>query len=98
MPSLQVLIELRRHQNELKALMQKNKRAAISLLDKAKKEMQKQELKQRAKVIDAEVMDSFRKVMAAKQKKRSLTKKERDVAWKALRDRESILKLLDTQK
>eukprot|EP00112_Aurelia_sp_Birch-Aquarium-sp1_P015800 Seg353.5 transcript_id=Seg353.5/GoldUCD/mRNA.D3Y31 product="Transcriptional adapter 3-A" protein_id=Seg353.5/GoldUCD/D3Y31 len=94
----EVLMELRRHQSELRTIMQKNKRAAETLLDKAQKEMQRQELKQRAKVVDAEVMDSFRKVTAAKQKKRNLTKKEKDTAWKALRDRESILKLLDSQK
>lgn len=91
-------MELRRHQSELKALVQKNKQAAESLLEKAKKEMQKQELRQRAKVADAEVMDCFRKVTAAKQKKRNLTKKEKDLAWKVLRDRESILKLLDNQR
>ncbi len=78
--------------------MQKNKRTAEMLLVKAQKEMQKQELKQRAKVIDAEVVDAFRKITAAKQKKKGLTKKEKDSAWKSLRDRESILKLLDTQK
>ena len=91
-------MELRRHQSELKALVQKNKRSAEALLEKAQKEMQKQELRQRAKVIDAEVMECFRKVTAAKQKKRNLTKKERDMAWKSLRDRESILKRLDNQK
>ena len=91
-------MELRRHQSELRTIMQKNKRAAETLLEKAQKEMKRQELKQRAKVVDAEVMDSFRKVTAAKQKKRNLTKKEKDTAWKALRDRESILKLLDSQK
>jgi len=33
--------------------------------------------------------------MAARQKKRTPTKKEKDQAWKALKERESILKLLD---
>ncbi|MGH0126464.1 UNVERIFIED_CONTAM: hypothetical protein FKN15_028311 [Acipenser sinensis] len=42
-----------------------------------------------------EVMDAFRKIMAARQKKRTPTKKEKDQAWKALKERESILKLLD---
>ena len=78
--------------------MQKNKLTAEMLLEQAQKEMQKQELKQRAKVIDAEVMDAFRRIAAAKQKKKGLSKKERDSAWKSLRDRESLLKLLDSQK
>ncbi len=33
---------------------------------------------------------------SAKQKKRPITKKEKDLAWKALRDREAIVKQLDT--
>eukprot|EP00794_Sanderia_malayensis_P016861 gene16861-18563_t len=94
----EVLLELKRHQSELRTVMQKNKCTAEALLVKAQKEMQKQELKQRAKVIDAEVMDAFRRITAAKQKKKSISKKEKDNALKSLRDRESILKLLDSQK
>ena len=33
---------------------------------------------------------------SAKQKKRPLSKKEKEAAWKALRDREAIVKQLDT--
>jgi hypothetical protein len=33
---------------------------------------------------------------AAKQKKRPLSKKEKDQMWKILRDREAIVKQLDT--
>ncbi|EGV92921.1 Transcriptional adapter 3-like [Cricetulus griseus] len=46
---------------------------------------------------DNEVMDAFRKIMAARQKKRTPTKKEKDQAWKTLTERTSILKLLDGQ-
>lgn len=61
----------------------------------AKEEMRKQELRQRVRVSDNEVMEGFRRIMAARQKKRTPTKKEKDQAWKALKERESILKLLD---
>lgn len=61
----------------------------------AKEEMRKQELRQRVRVADNEVMEGFRRIMAARQKKRTPTKKEKDQAWKALKERESILKLLD---
>lgn len=47
------------------------------------------------RIADNEVMDAFRKIMAARQKKRTPTKKEKDQAWKSLKERESILKLLD---
>lgn len=43
-----------------------------------------------------QILDIYRKMAAAKQKKRPVTKKEKDAAWKALRDREAIVKLLDT--
>uniref|UniRef100_A0A3P9MN73 Transcriptional adaptor 3 (NGG1 homolog, yeast)-like n=1 Tax=Oryzias latipes TaxID=8090 RepID=A0A3P9MN73_ORYLA len=62
----------------------------------AKEEMRKQELRQRVRVADNEVMEGFRRIMAARQKKRTPTKKEKDQAWKALKERESILKLLDS--
>lgn len=61
----------------------------------AKEEMRKQDLRQRVRVADNEVMEGFRRIMAARQKKRTPTKKEKDQAWKALKERESILKLLD---
>lgn len=57
--------------------------------------MRKQELRQRVRVSDNEVMEAFRRIMTARQKKRTPTKKEKDQAWKALKERESILKLLD---
>lgn len=57
--------------------------------------MRKQELRQRVRVSDNEVMEGFRRIMAARQKKRMPTKKEKDQAWKALKERDSILKLLD---
>lgn len=61
----------------------------------AKEEMGKQELRQRVRVSDNEVMEGFRRIMAARQKKRTPTKKEKDQAWKSLKERDSILKLLD---
>ena len=61
----------------------------------AKEEVSRQELRQRVRMADNEVMDAFRKIMAARQKKRTPTKKEKDQAWKTLKERESILKLLD---
>jgi len=42
-----------------------------------------------------QVMEAFRKVQAAKQKKKPPTKKERDAALKALKEREIIVKQLE---
>ncbi|XP_048404059.1 transcriptional adapter 3 isoform X1 [Stegostoma tigrinum] len=92
----EVLAELRKRQAELKAISTHNRAKKQELLRLAKEELKKQELRQRVRIADNEVMDAFRKIMAARQKKRTPTKKEKDQAWKALKERESILKLLDS--
>uniref|UniRef100_A0A8C6V6W4 Transcriptional adaptor 3 n=2 Tax=Elapidae TaxID=8602 RepID=A0A8C6V6W4_NAJNA len=91
----EVLAELRKRQAELKALSTHNRTKKVELLRLAKEELHRQELRQRVRIADNEVMDAFRKIMAARQKKRTPTKKEKDQAWKSLKERESILKLLD---
>ncbi|KAJ8265358.1 hypothetical protein COCON_G00144570 [Conger conger] len=91
----EVLAELHKRQAELKALSAHNRTRKLELLRLAREETRKQELRQRVRVSDNEVMEAFRRIMAARQKKRTPTKKEKDQAWKALKERESILKLLD---
>lgn len=55
--------------------------------------MRRQEFKYRVQVVDVEVMEWFRKMMILKQKRKFLTKKEKDVAWKVLREREVIFRV-----
>jgi len=90
----EVLTELKRHQNELRVLMAKNRQQKMELTKLTQEEIRRQELKHRAQVADAEVMEWFRKMMACKQKRKSPTKKEKEAAWKALREREAILRVL----
>ncbi len=40
-------------------------------------------------------MDAYQKISSARSKKKVPTKKERDLAWKALKERELILKELE---
>ncbi|GAA6092651.1 transcriptional adapter 3 [Tachysurus ichikawai] len=91
----EVLAELQKRQAELKALSAHNRARKQELLRLAREEMRKQELRQCVRVADNEVMEAFRRIMAARQKKRTPTKKEKDQAWKALKERERILKQLD---
>ncbi|KAF4107593.1 hypothetical protein G5714_011957 [Onychostoma macrolepis] len=84
----EVLAELQKRQAELKALTAHNRSRKQELLKLAREEMRKQELRQRVRVADNEVMEAFRRIMAARQKKRTPTKKEKDQAWKALKERE----------
>jgi transcriptional adapter 3 len=91
----EVLSELKKHQTELKTLISKNKQAKQELFKLVQEEMRRQELRQRTRIIDAEIMENFRKISACKQKRKSPTKKEKETAWKALREREAIYRVLD---
>lgn len=91
----EILQELKRNQSELKALSTKNQAHLKRLLNLAKKEISKQELNKKLQNADNEVTEAYRRIIIAKQKKRSPTKKEKEQAWKALKERENILKQLE---
>jgi len=68
-------------------------------VNSAKKKLSVKKLKMLT-AADAEVLDVYRKLSSNKLKKRPVTAKEKaqlqNLAWKALRDREAIVKQLDT--
>jgi transcriptional adapter 3 len=90
----EILQELKRSQQELKSLSDKNHSQIKRLLSAAKKEITRQDVSKKLEMADTEVIEAYRRILAAKQKKRSPTKKEREGAFKALKDREQILKQL----
>ena len=45
---------------------------------------------------DKEVQEAYKKIALSRSKKKSPSKKEKEVAWKALKDREAILKQLES--
>ena len=92
----EVLDELKRCQMELKTLSAKNQTQLKKLLNSAKKEINRQEISHKLEIADLEVIEVYRRICSAKQKKRPTTKKERDSAKKALKDRELILKQLQS--
>jgi len=91
----EIFLELQKCQSELKALVTQNKNTVTKLVEHARAAMKKQEVKQKAKVIDAELVDIFRRFSSSKVKKKGLSRKDREVAWKTLREREAIWKLVD---
>ncbi|XP_076371072.1 transcriptional adaptor 3 isoform X2 [Tachypleus tridentatus] len=95
-PEDEVLAELRKCQAELKSVTTQNILHAKHLLHQAKEEMKKQELRKKLLIIDTEVMEIYKKMASARQKKKIPTKKEKDQAWKVLKERENILKQLDS--
>lgn len=92
----EVLVELMRCQNELRAVSAHNLQQLKRLLKAAKEEMVRQELRNKLVEADDDVMDAYRKISTARSKKRPPSKKEREQAWKALKEREIILKQLES--
>lgn len=66
------------------------------LIKSAREEMARQEIRTRLAEADKEVRDAYQKIAQARSKKKSPSKKEKDVAWKALKDREAILRQLES--
>ena len=93
----QVLCELKKRQAELQALVALNQDMKRDLLEAAHTEMRKQELRHRVQAADAEVLEWFRKFTSYKQNKKSPSKKEREQATKALKEREAILRVLNSE-
>lgn len=91
----EVLTELKRCQQELRAVSTRNREIISQLLKLVRHDIKKQELMKKIEVANTEVVDQYRKISAARQKKRNLMKKEKDVAMKALKERENLVKQLE---
>ncbi|XP_064635509.1 transcriptional adapter 3-B-like [Lineus longissimus] len=94
-PDDEVLMELKRKMAELKSLSAHNVVMTKRLHKLAKEEMARQEMKKKMAAADAEVMDAFRRIGASKSKKKTPTKKEKESAMKALKERTTIVKQLE---
>lgn len=93
----EILTELRKCQSELKVLRSHNKHAINKLIARARFAMKKQEVRQKAKVLDAEVLDIFRRFTSSKARKKGFPRKDRELAWKSIREREALWKLADSK-
>ncbi len=92
----EIMEELVRCQSELKSLSNHNVNQLKRLLKAAKEEMARQEIRDKLQQADNEVMEAYRKISQARAKKKPPTKKEREQAWKALKEREIILSKLES--
>ena len=91
----EVLRLLVRAQHELKKVTKQSQAHLKHLLSCGKADMAKQELKKKLVTSDEDVMEWYRRILGAKQKKRNPTKKERDAAMKALKERDTLVQQLD---
>lgn len=91
----EILGEIKRCQQELSALSNHNVTQLKRLLNLAQEESKRQSLKRKISLADNEVVEHYKKLIIAKQRKLSLTKKEQDKAWNCLRERENLLEHLN---
>jgi len=92
----EILAELVRCQSELKAVSNHNLSQLKRLVKSAREEMARQEVRNKLSEADKEVCEAYKRIALARSKKKSPTKKEREMAFKALKDREAILKQLES--
>lgn len=92
----EILKELIKTQNELKMISAQNQSQLKLLMGHAKADMAKQEINKKLEVADEEVIESYKRLTTAKQKKRNPTKKEKDVAIRALKERDALIQQLDS--
>jgi len=91
----EILTELKRCQEELKAVSQHNQSQLKRLVKSAREEMARQEVRNRLAEADKEVCEAYKRIALARSKKKSPSKKDKEIAWKSLKDREAILKQLE---
>ena len=91
----EILAEIERCQKDLTALSSHNVTQLKRLLDLAQKESKRQSLKRKISGADNEVVEHYNKLIASKQRKIPLTRKEQEKAWACLREREALLEHLN---
>ncbi|KAL0118306.1 hypothetical protein PUN28_009152 [Cardiocondyla obscurior] len=94
----EILAEIKRCQQELSALSNHNVMQLERLLNLAHEESKRQALKRKINIADNEVIDHYKKLTLAKQRKVPLTRKDQEKAWTCLRERESLLEQLNITK
>lgn len=82
----EVLIEIKKCQAELTVVRKENCRNLKNLLSFCKQEMIRLNTRKQMDQVDLELIDTYKKMQAAKQKKKPITKKEKDDAWKAINE------------
>lgn len=91
----EILAEIKRCQQDLMALSSHNVAQLKRLLSLAQEESKRQALKRKICVADNDVVENYNKLIAAKQRKVPLTRKEQEKAWASLREREALLSQLN---
>jgi len=94
----EILAEIKRCQQELFVLSNHNVTQLKRLLNLAQEESKRQALKRKINVADNDVIEHYKKLTLAKQRKVPLTRKDHEKAWACLRERENLLEQLNITK
>lgn len=91
----EILAEIKRCQQDLTSLSSHNVNQLKRLLNLAQEESKRQALKRKISTADNEVVEHYNKLLASKQRKVPLMRKEQEKAWACLREREALLEQLN---
>lgn len=93
----QLLSELIRCQKQLRSVSAHNMLQLDRLLKLSRHQLRRQQLKSQLQEADEQVQEAYRAVASARQQQRPPSSAERDAAWRALRSRDDIIKVLEAQ-
>lgn len=86
----EILSEINRVRTELAVIAEYNSNEIRKLQSMAKDEMKRIEVKRKLDRVDQEIMDSYQKVIAARLKRRPLTKQERDEVYRLTEEQKRL--------
>uniref|UniRef100_A0A1B6EXA2 Transcriptional adapter 3 n=1 Tax=Cuerna arida TaxID=1464854 RepID=A0A1B6EXA2_9HEMI len=92
----EILSEIKKCQEELRATALHTAEQLRRLIKLAEAELEKSEVRRKIKQVEQELVETSRRITLAKQKKKPVSEKERDTAWKLLHERKTLLKSLES--
>lgn len=91
----EVLNEIKRVRTELYAISEHNSNELKSLRESVVEEIKRLEIKRKLDVVDQELIESYKKVWLAKQKRRPLTKQERTEIYRLSEEQKTLAAQLE---
>ncbi|VDP73978.1 unnamed protein product [Echinostoma caproni] len=82
-------------QHELRMVCAANHSVLRRLVQAARRDVQRQEIQRRLAIADADVIEAYNKLESYRPLRKPPLKRDRDMAWKALKERRKILKELE---
>ncbi|XP_018010583.1 transcriptional adapter 3 isoform X2 [Hyalella azteca] len=92
----EILQELKRCQSELRAVSAHNRTQLNRLLKLARDALYRHDLKKKLRDAEAKVIEAHKNLASMRVKKKPPSKRDKEAAWKAIKEREVIVRQLDT--